>query len=133
VLLLKRLAVFAGCKAIYYWILKALSSSAVWVCKFVGELVNFVRVLMGDCFVFVLQECSVCLMFRGGESQRGILSLYRGYSGKAPCTGEPALHAMKRGGGRHFTAVDFRKQDQPKTNLLYIVPLYKGAIDCPEH
>jgi hypothetical protein len=58
-----------------------------------------------------------------------MLSLSTGYSGKALCTGESQLHSMKRGGGRHFTAVDFRKQDQPKINLLYIVPLYKGAID----
>ena len=49
-------------------------------------------------------------------------------SEKAHCTGESQLHSIKRGWGRHFTAVDFRKQDQPKTNLLYIVPLYKGAI-----
>ena len=83
---------------------------------------------MGDCFVFVLQECNVCLTFRGGESQRGILSLFSGYSAKAQNTGEPQLRSIKRGRGKHFTAVDYRKQDQPKTNLLYIVPLYKGAI-----
>jgi hypothetical protein len=83
---------------------------------------------MEECFVFVLQECSVCLTFGGSESQRAILNHNRGYSEKAHCTGEPQLHAMKRGEGKHFTPVDYRKQDQPKTNLLYIVPLYKGAI-----
>jgi hypothetical protein len=57
--------------------------------------------------------------FRGGESQRGILSLFSGYSEKAHCTGEPPLHAINKGGGRHFRAVDYGKQDQPKTNLLY--------------
>jgi hypothetical protein len=56
------------------------------------------------------------MLFWGGESQRGSLSLFSGYSEKAHCTGEPPLHAIKRGGGKHFTPVDYRKQHQPKTN-----------------
>ena len=59
---------------------------------------------MGDCFVFVLQECNVCLTFRGGECQRGILSMYSGYSEKAHCTEEPPLHSINKGGGRRLRA-----------------------------
>jgi hypothetical protein len=39
---------------------------------------------MEGCFVLVLQECDVCLTFRGGECQRGILSFFSGYSAKSP-------------------------------------------------
>jgi hypothetical protein len=68
------------------------------------------------------------MQFRGGESQRGTLSLFSGYSEKAHRTGEPALHSIKRGGGRRFRAETHKKQKtrtQPTINRNYLKGGYR--------
>ena len=45
---------------------------------------------MCGCFVVVLQECLVSMLFMGGESQRVIFSVFSGYSSQAQYTGKPA-------------------------------------------
>ena len=49
-----------------FW--KPFPFSAVWIRKFIFELVNFVRVLMDERFVLVLQGVVCCLLFGGGGS-----------------------------------------------------------------
>jgi hypothetical protein len=54
-------------------------------CKFVGKLVNFVRVLI---LCFSSRFFGEFVM--GGESQKGSLNKVTGFSAIARCTGEPA-------------------------------------------
>jgi hypothetical protein len=106
------------------------------VCKFVGELVNFVRVLIGA--VFFRFSCTGeknVLRVQGGEVQRGSLTQFSGYSEKAQRTGKPSyLEPNSNRMQKPIEGLSLLAASSTKNNAVSMQPaLYKGGYSFSEH